>query len=197
MLTVTSRQALNAEFLRSKFDGGLDYESYLATDPIKAGPWRDFARHVALSSAQQSLLKEFARDINVVCVSGIWCGDCVQQVPMLDVIQQANPAKIHVRYLDRDEHKDLGDQVKICGGNRVPTVLFLAEDFEFVSLLGDRTLARYRAIAAKQLGASCPLPGASVPQGEVDATLQDWVNEFERVHLLLRTSGRLRQKHGD
>jgi len=27
--------------------------------------------------------------------------------------------------------------------------------------------------------------------------MQDWLDEVERVHLLLRLSGRLRQKHGD
>lgn len=197
MLTITSNQTLNAEYLRSKFNAGLNYEAYLATDAGRAEPWRQFARHVRLSETQAELIGGFAREINILCISGIWCGDCVQQVPMFDAIERANPAKVHLRLLDRDAHKDLADQVKICGGHRVPTVLFLAEDFEFVSILGDRTLSRYRAIAARQLGSSCPLPGAAVPQNEVDATLADWVNELERVHLLLRTSGRLRQKHGD
>jgi hypothetical protein len=32
---------------------------------------------------------------------------------------------------------------------------------------------------------------------ETAATLQDWLDEFERVQLMLRLSTRLRQKHGD
>ena len=76
-------------------------------------------------------------------------------------------------------------------------VLFAAEDCEPVSIYGDRTLSRYRALAAKQLGASCPLPGAPVEPEELDAMLADWLDEFERVHLLLRVSARLREKHGD
>jgi len=76
-------------------------------------------------------------------------------------------------------------------------MIFMAEDFEPVSILGDRTLTRYRALAAKQLGAACPLPGAPIPQDELNATLQDWLDEVERVHILLRLSGRLREKHGD
>jgi Cu/Ag efflux pump CusA len=55
---------------------------------------------------------------------------------------------------------------------------FVNEDFEFLSLLGDRTLSRYRAIAARALGASCPLPGARVADDELAATLQDWLDEF-------------------
>jgi hypothetical protein len=79
----------------------------------------------------------------------------------------------------------------------VPVALFLAEDCELVAVFGDRTLARYRALAARQLGPTCPLPGAPVSDDELAATLQDWLNEFERVQLLLRLSGRLRQKHDD
>jgi hypothetical protein len=76
-------------------------------------------------------------------------------------------------------------------------VVWMAEDFEFVSMLGDRTLSRYRSIARKQLGFSCPVPGVALPADEGAETLQEWLNEFERVQLLLRLSGRLRQKHGD
>jgi hypothetical protein len=79
----------------------------------------------------------------------------------------------------------------------VPVVIFMAEDYEPVSIYGDRTLTRYRAIAARAFGASCALPGAPVPDDELQATLQDWLDEVERVHLLLRTSGRLRKLHGD
>jgi hypothetical protein len=116
---------------------------------------------------------------------------------MLDAIAAANPAKIDLKWLDRDEHIDLSNLIRINAGLRVPTVIFMAEDFEPVSIFGDRTLTRYRAIAAKQLGPSCPMPGAPIPQDELNATLQEWVNEFERVQLLLRLSTRLREKHGD
>ena len=102
-----------------------------------------------------------------------------------------------LKWIDRDEHPDLAEQIKSNAGLRVPMVIYMAEDFEPVSIFGDRTLNRYRTMAAKQLGPACPLPGAPVPDQELQATLQDWLDEFERVHLLLRLSGRLRQKHGD
>jgi hypothetical protein len=35
------------------------------------------------------------------------------------------------------------------------------------------------------------------PPDELAATLQDWINELERVQLMLRLSPRLRQKHND
>lgn len=85
----------------------------------------------------------------------------------------------------------------LCGGLRVPVVLILNEDFDVLSVEGDRSLARYRALAARQLGPACPLPGAPVPDDEVAATRQDWVDAFERAHLMARLSTKLRQRYAD
>ncbi len=189
---------LTADLLRRVFDAGLPYEKYSRTGtPDQQANWRRFHDACAITDAQRELVGAFTRRIPVLVISGIWCGDCVQQCPLLARIADANPAKIDLRFVDRDEHIDLADRLKICGGHRVPVAIFMAEDFEFAALVGDRTLSRYRAIAARQLGPSCPLPGAPVPPEEVAATMQDWVNEFERVHLMLRLSPRLRKKHGD
>ena len=190
---------LDAAFLRAKHQSGLDYEAYLATDPAKAANWRKYEQQLHLSELQLKLVGGFTREIKVLVSSGIWCGDCAVQCPMLVKIAQATskPNLIDIKIVDRDEHSDLSNQIMINGGLRVPTVIFMAEDFEPVSIIGDRTLTRYRAVAARQLGPSCPLPGAPVPQDELNATLQDWLDEIERVHLLLRLSARLRETHGD
>jgi len=85
----------------------------------------------------------------------------------------------------------------VCGGQRVPTVAFLSEDFTPVLVYGDRTLSAYRAAATTQFGASCPT-GAVVPPADVlAATCREWLEQFERVHLILRLSARLRERHGD
>ncbi|MCC6283756.1 MAG: thioredoxin family protein [Phycisphaerales bacterium] len=189
---------LTSDVLRDHFQRGLAYLPYVATGkPAHQEGWNAMLARVALSGAQRELIASFTRELNVLVSSGTWCGDCVAQGPMLERIREANPGRIHLRFVDRDAHADLASAIRICGGLRVPTVIFLNEDFEFLSLLGDRTLTRYRAIAVKQLGAACPLPGAPVPQDEVDATLQDWVDEFERAQLMVRLSPRLRAKHGN
>jgi thiol-disulfide isomerase/thioredoxin len=197
MSTVTSPARLSAAYLKSKHDAGLTYEDYLATDRSKEPRWREKEQLLRLTDDQLRLIGGFVRPMRVLCVSGIWCGDCVVQGPMLHRIAQANPQIIDLKFVDRDEHIDLAEAVRINDGLRVPTVIWMAEDYELVSILGDRTLTRYRAVAAKQLGASCPLPGAHVPTDELKATMQEWLDEFERVHLLLRLSARLRQIHND
>ena len=187
---------MNATELKKTFDAGLGWEQYLATDPERAPKWLDIYQQVSLTQDQRSLIEGFVREIRMLCVSGIWCGDCVQQGPLIQRIAEASP-RIDLRWVDRDEHPELAEQIKVNAGLRVPMVLFMAEDCELVSLYGDRTLTRYRAMAQKQFGAACALPGAPVPDDELHATMQDWLDEVERVHLLLRVSGRLRQKHGD
>ena len=201
------------QLLARSFADGLAYDAYVATgSPDQQHSWGRFLgtarQHAALNPAQSGLVRGFSRRINVLVISGTWCGDCVQQCPLLHMIAEQNPARgavaagstpgaIDLRFVDRDRHLELSEAFTVCGGRRVPCALFLNEDLEFVSLLGDKTLARFRALAAKSLGASCPLPGAPVPPDEIAATMQDWLNEFERVHLLLRTSAKLRQKHND
>lgn len=189
---------LTAEYLKSKFEQGLSYESYVATgSPEQVRAWGAVHARVALTPAERQLVASFSRGLNVLVSSGIWCGDCSAQCPMLDHIAKANPGVLALRFVDRDVHRDLSDQIKVCGGNRVPTVLFLSEDFEFCGLSTDKSLSRLRALAAKSLAASCPLPGAETPSDELAATLRDWVDDFEKMHLLVRLSPKLRQRHGD
>ncbi|MEM9166830.1 MAG: thioredoxin family protein [Planctomycetota bacterium] len=189
---------LTPEYLRSEFEAGHPYDAYVATgNPGHQEAWSTFHAGVMLTESQRALLGSFTRQINALISSGTWCGDCVQQVPMLDHIEKASGGKVTARYVDRDEHAELAERLKLCGGLRVPVVLLLNEDFDLLSLEGDRTLARYRAMAERQLGPSCPLPGAPVPPDEVAATLADWVAAFERAHLMARLSTKLRQRYSD
>ncbi|MEM7680872.1 MAG: thioredoxin family protein [Planctomycetota bacterium] len=185
-------------YLKAKFEAGLGYDAYLdtATDDQQAG-WRKIGEKVQLTDAQKQLLGGFVRDIHVLAVSGAWCGDCVRQGPMIQAIAQASSGRIKVAWFDRDEHPDLQRQVSVNGGHRVPVAIFAAEDFQQVGWFGDKGLARYRVMAQQALGANCPLPGAPVPQNEIDAEVADWVDQFERIHLILRLSARLRKKHND
>lgn len=189
---------ITPQVLNSHFERALPYDAYLATaTPDQRASWTNFHQKVRLSADHAALLASFSRQLNVLVISGSWCGDCVQQVPMLDHIARACPKWITLRVCDRDVHSDLSEMVMICGGKRVPTVIFMNEDHEFIGLSGDQVLARFRAKAAKSLGAHCPLPGAEVPADEIAATLNDWIREFERSHLLVRLSAKLRQRHGD
>lgn len=189
---------LNPEFLKTVFlEKALPYADYLNTGTSdQKQRWTQVYQAAALSQPQTELLRSFVRPMNILVVSGLWCGDCVQQCPLLARIAEASP-HLTLRFLDRDADPELRDDIAINAGHRVPTVLFLAEDFAFCGLYGDRSLTRYRAVARQQLGPACPT-GLFLPdEQELQATLQDWLNEVERIHLMLRLSTRLRQLHND
>lgn len=182
----------DATMLKATFASAAPYDAFTATgSPEQQAGWRRVYEQAALTEAQRRLVGGFERSMHVLVVAGVWCGDCAQQCPLLARIAEANPRRVGLRFVDRDAHEGLSSRVRINGGRRVPVALFLAEDFEFVSMLGDRTLSRYRALAQRQLGPSCPVPGAPPPAAELAAVLQDWLNEFERVQLLLMLSPRL------
>jgi len=189
--------SLTAEFLKSAFQEALNFEDYLATgDAEQRKRWQEIYMAATLNDKQKELLDGFVRQMNVLVVSGIWCGDCVEQCPLLMRIAEGSD-NIHLRFLDRDANAELRDQVAINTGARVPVALFLAEDYALCSWYGDRSLNRYRHLAQKQMGAACST-GLFVPDAEELAlTLADWLNEFERIQLMLRLSTRLRNKHQD
>jgi hypothetical protein len=189
---------MKASYLADKFAAALPYDRYVTTGTEEQQRrWRQVYDAARLTDEQRRLLAGFVRRMKVLVVSGVWCGDCVQQCPLLQRCAEARPDRIDLRLLDRDEHRDLTEQVRLNGGDRVPVALFLSEDDELCGLYGDRTLHRYRALAARQLGPSCPTGLTAPPPDELAATLQDWLNELERVQHMLRLSPRLRQKYGD
>src|SRR5205823_5285925 len=105
--------------------------------------------------------------------------------PLVARVAEANPPRIDLRFVDRDQNRDLAETLRINAGDRVPVAVMMAEDFEFCAAYGDRSISRYRALALRQLGASCPT-GIGAPDGdELSATLDDWLREIERVQLML------------
>jgi len=184
--------------LFEKFSQGLKYADFLAkygTEQHKVR-WHQVHELVALTPAQKELLASFKREMPVLCLAGAWCGDCVNQCPILEHFAAAAPA-IQVRYLDRDEHADVQKELKINAGDRVPVVVFFSEEGHEVARYGERTLSKYRQMIKDQLGPSCPTGIVSGHDPLLGQVTQDWLGEFERFQWLLRVSPRLRQKHGD
>jgi hypothetical protein len=182
----------------TQFPKGLSYDEFLQAYATADQTRRWAALHAAvrLNASQQALLAGFTREMQVLCLAGAWCGDCVNQCPIFDHFAAVSP-QIQLRFFDRDAHPELAAELRICGGARVPVVVFLSEDGQEVARYGDRTLSKYRQLVSQLAGASCPT-GLMLPEQEsLDAVTGDWLNEFERAQWILRTSARLRQLHGD
>ncbi len=183
---------------KSKFEQALGYHEFLERYGSEGHRerWQRVYEAVALTRDQRALLQGFQRDMNLLVLAGVWCGDCVNQCPILQRFAEVTP-RIRLRFLDRDEHPDVRELLSINRGYRIPVVVFLSEDFVEVARYGERTLSLYRQMAADRLGPACPV--GVVPPGEdlLRRVVQEWLNEVERVQLLLRLSPRLRLAHGD
>ena len=191
---------LNADILRPKFEQGLSYDDFVALgEPEGHRPqWDQRYGQLELEPAQQKVAESFARPMNVLCLTGTWCGDCALQGSAMARVAAANPGSIRARYLLRcEDHAELIVKAPINGGFRVPVTWFMAEDFEPVAVFGDRTLSRYRSIALKQLPPDQANVHAEPPADPVREVLREVMDMFERAQLLLRLSPRLRQLHGD
>ena len=183
----------------AEFENGLSYSDFLTAHGTEEQRqrWADVHDQVNLTSAQQELLSSFVRKMKVLVVAGAWCGDCVNQCPIFDHFVAASNGTIDLRFFDRDKHPALADALSTCGGQRVPSALFLSEDNFVCGRYGDRTLSKYRNMAETQLGAACPTGIGGADQSLLDQVTQEWLNEFERIQLMLRLSGRLRKLHND
>ena len=189
---------INAYFLSQQFASGMPYERYLQTgSEEQRRRWTQVHEAARLADAQKQLVGGFVREMKILIFSGIWCGDCVEQCPLIERIAEANREKIALRFVERPRDAELSPELRINGGSRVPVVVFLSEDEQWCATSGDRTIHRYRAIAMRKLGPLCPTGIVAPEKEEIEATLGDWLNEVERVQLMLRLTPRLRQKYQD
>lgn len=186
-----------SEFFRSYFNKGAPYAAYVATGtPEQQRRWQQYEEALKLTEPQHKLLTQCSRQVNVLVMSGIWCGDCARQCPLFPKISAANP-KFSFRFLDNKEHPELQDELRIQGGTRVPVVVALSEDFFEIARFGDRTLSAYRRKARNELGPACPV-GLIIEDAEaLETEVSEWMQFFERVHLVARLSPFLRQRHRD
>src|SRR5262249_12315457 len=115
--------------LFEKFQPGLAYNDFLAryASEEQKKRWRQVHEQIKLTASQRELLASFSREMNVLCLAGAWCGDCINQCPVFDYFAAAAPV-IRLRFLDRDDHADVQRELQINGGNRVPVVVFFSED---------------------------------------------------------------------
>ncbi len=188
-----ARQAL----FRTFYEKALPYSDYVSQgQPAHQARWEDFRLGISLSLEQTTLVKGFQRKLHLLVLSGVWCGDCARQGPMLQAIADAS-SMIEARFIDNKDFPELQDELRILGAERVPVVVGLSEDFFEVFRFGDRHLSVYRRKAAAELGAACDPGLLPPPAEELAVELSEWLGLIERAQLLLRLSPMLRKRYND
>jgi thiol-disulfide isomerase/thioredoxin len=121
--------AMKASYVSERFASALPYNLYLqAGTSEQQRRWAQVYDLAHLTAAQNQLVGGFERDMKVLVYSGIWCGDCVQQGPLIHRIAEANPAKIDLRFIERPMSEELPGyrlfyfSLKIGIGARLPGI---------------------------------------------------------------------------
>jgi len=192
-----------AGFWREHFERALSYDAYLEASPdVHAEKWRAMAAELpALDADTRARLEGYGRALKVLVYSGVWCGDCVRQGPMLQLLAGAvGPAPAstaELRFIERDSSPALQEELRILGALRVPVAVFLSEDFHEIGRFGDRMLTTYRAKRERELGEACSTGLLPPPERQLAAEQSEWTDIVERMLLMLRLSPPLRARHGD
>ena len=185
-----------ADFWKKHYEMALTYEEYLKEYHEKAERWTEFEPRIPnLTKEQIKRVQGYNREINILTMVGIWCGDCVRQLPMIKKIVMSAGEKVNLRLIERETSPDLMEELRIIGAGRVPIVVFLTEDFWEISRIGDRLLSVYRAKAAREIGLD--YDAGIMTSNALTTELDGWVNEFERVLLMARLSPPLRMRYND
>lgn len=178
---------IRQDFWRRSFGAASAYDEYLAASPQRrARRWADMATKIPSLTHDQTLrLTGYQRPLRVLLMSSDWCGDCVRQGPMVQRIADACDDPV-LRVVDRDADPALRDELRIMGALRVPVAVFLTDEFFEIGRSNDRTLGHYRRKAVNEMGAACPVPWAIPPEGELAGELNEWVDLFEKMLLMVR-----------
>ena len=86
------------------FDRALPYAPFLKryAAPENAQRWQNQYDRITLTPAQLAELAAFKRKMPILCMSGPWCGDCVEQCPITQKIAEARPDLIDLRFINRE-----------------------------------------------------------------------------------------------
>jgi thiol-disulfide isomerase/thioredoxin len=105
----------------------------------------------------EALLGALPRPVYVVAIAEDWCGDVVRHAPVLQRLAQAAP-KLEVRYITREQHKDVFVRFLTNGGEAIPKFVFLSDQFVECGNWGPMPAAD-RALIAR--GKACGDVGAA------------------------------------
>lgn len=115
---------------KNVFESGKDYEAWIAgaQDPAKRETLEAGLKAQGLDPQAEACLKALPRTVHVVAIAEDWCGDVVRHVPVLLRLAGATE-KLQVRFITREQPKDVFVRYLTNGGEAIPKFIFLSDQF--------------------------------------------------------------------
>lgn len=114
---------------REQFEQGMTYDDFKAQMTRNQERFGANERQLELDPADLAVFKHLAQPLNVLVLAEDWCGDVIDNLPILGRLA-AESGKLHLKVFLRDQHLDLIDQYLKQGQFRsIPVFVFFDEQF--------------------------------------------------------------------
>ena len=118
---------------QKRFDTGYDFDQYLKIIVARKDDWLKNYQAYNLAEAEKKRLASISKCFNILALSEDWCGDSVRNLPVIVRMLEALPdAKLKI--FARDDNLDLMQKFTADGKMRIPTVVFMDENFKVLAL---------------------------------------------------------------
>ena len=93
------------ESLQKNVEQGSNYHEFVSIGQAEGDhlKWEKGYDELVLASTQKALVESFEREMNGLCLSETWSGDCALQGTAMGRIAEANDSKIRRRFIGRSE----------------------------------------------------------------------------------------------
>ncbi len=159
----------NVAISLEQFAQGLTYDAYKAQMTRNQERFAANEQQVVLDPAAVAAARGLRQPLNVLVLAEDWCGDVIDNLPILGSLAAAAGGKLDVRVFLRDQRLDLMDQYLKGGEFRsIPVFVFFDQGFNELGRLIERpdSVTERRAQRRQQLYAQHPEFGS--PDAPVD-----------------------------
>ncbi len=136
---------------RERFEQGMTYDEFRAQMTRNQERFAANERQLELDPEDLAAFKNLPRPLNVLVIAEDWCGDVINNLPILGRLA-AESGKLNLRVFLRDQNPDLMDQYLNQGQFRsIPVFAFFDEQFREIGRFIERPDSVTRRNAERRL----------------------------------------------
>jgi hypothetical protein len=155
---------------RERFEQGMTYDEFKARMTRNQERFTANERGLVLDPADVDVFKRLPRPLNVLVLAEDWCGDVIDNLPILGRLA-AESGKLNLRVFLRDQNPELMDNYLNRGEFRsIPVFAFFDDDFHELGRFIERpeSVTKRRAGQRSDLSAQYPELGEpTTPVGQL------------------------------
>jgi hypothetical protein len=164
---------------RERFAQGMTYDEFKAQMTRNQERFAANEHGLILDEADVEVFKRLPRPLNVLVLAEDWCGDVIDNLPILGRLAAAS-GKLTLRIFLRDQHPDLMDNYLNRGEFRsIPVFVFFDDDFNEIG----RFIERPESVTSRRTGQRAALSGQHPELGD-PTTPVGQLPEAARVRLM-------------